>query len=213
MKTVSLYNYIASELYYLDNPAYLSKDKNYINYFNNNYMKKIQKFTPEVQKIVDENIFLFNALPDESSDLHFKKMFIHHFLGREIAFQSVELFSTKVASTFLTNYQVLDNYYTNLNSMLENNTENTTDSNGGTSNNQRSIISTVPQNRINLDLNNDTMDYADTNTIQKNTTENKGSNKSKSKSYKLDDLVKLQDASILVNILNEFDKKCFLQVW
>lgn len=213
MKTVSLYRYLSGELYYLDNTPYLSKDKNYINYFNNGYMKKIQKFTPEVQKIVNENIFLFNTLPDESADLSFKKMFIHHFLAREIAFQSVELFSTKVASTFLSNYGVLDNYYTNLSNMLENNTETSADNNTSTTNNQRSIISTVPQNRVNLDLDNNTLDYADTNTIQKNVSENNGTNTSNSKSYKLDDLVKLQDSSFLVNILNKFDKNCFLQVW
>lgn len=213
MKTVSLYNYISSELNYLNNSNYVSKDKNYINYFTYNYMKQIQLYTDPVEKITNENIFLFNTLPNPEHDKHFKKMFINHFLTREIAYQSFEEFSIKIASVFLANYQLLVNYYENIDKILTQNTENKSQSDNTQSNNQRSIISTLPQNAINLSLDDNELDYADTNTISKNNTSSNGLTSNTTKNYNIDTMIKHLGNNVLIEVLNQFDKKCFLQTW
>ena len=213
MKTVSLYDYISSELNYLENSNYLSKDKNYINYFTYNYMKQIQLYTDPVEKITNENIFLFNCLPNPEHDKHFKKIFVTQFLTREIAYQSFEVFSTKVASVFLANYELLAHYYENIDKILAQNTENKSQSDNTQSNNQRSIISTLPQNAINLSLEDDDLDYADTNTISKNSTSNNGLTNNATKNYNIDTMIKHLGNNVLIEVLNQFDKKCFLQTW
>ena len=114
-----------------------------------------------------------------------------------------------------------------------NNSEST--STGNTTTDNRQARSDLPQSNINLDVNNTIMSTANENDIsrnkqnnsQKNTDEQSSTNKTEnqdqseshssgasnsiSKTYQLDQLFKTNN--VLERIMNEFDKKCFLQFW
>ena len=119
----------------------------------------------------------------------------------------------------------------------KNNYSNTSESTstGNTTTDNRQARSDLPQSNVNLDVNNTVMRSANENDIsrnkqnntQKNTDEQTSSNETEntdqseshssgeshsiSKTYQLDQLFKTNN--VLERIMNEFDKKCFLQFW
>lgn len=93
----------------------------------------------------------------------------------------------------------------------------------------RNAYASLPQSEVNIDVDNTTLQFADNNTIDNGKTVNKSSNESNqnakrnqnqkgnakgtqfTKQYLIDNIDKAYD--LRKKILNEFDKKCFLQIW
>ena len=75
----------------------------------------------------------------------------------------------------------------------------------------RNAYQELPQDEVNIDLNDDTFDYASTNGISLDKSQSDNQSDNLSKSYNVDNLLRLD--SILDNVLTKFDRKCFLQVY
>ena len=198
------------------------------------FMRKIMSYDEDIENIVDR---LFNNMKLDNiiHDQHFKKTFFFRFINREINRQTIESFMLELTATFLTNQEYINRIYTDIEKYIlgysETNQDNSQDSNdlktsnstGNTTTDNRQARSDLPQSNINLDVNNTIMNSANENDIsrnkQNNTQNNKdeseshssGVNNSISKTYQLDQLFKTNN--VLERIMNEFDKKCFLQFW
>lgn len=190
------------------------------------FTEKILNFDYDVQTVIG---WLFHgySLDYVFHDEHFKKMFLLRFANREINFQTVESFKFALISSFLSQKEYINRVYDDLEKYIQQQTtneskslgSNNTKSNGNNITDNRQAYIENPQDEVNLDLNKTTTTYATDNTISKNKVENTNSSDTIMKndsrvigtSLSLDELIK--SSSIMENILKEFDRKCFLQIF
>lgn len=223
MITTTLYNVIRSELIKEGFNEFVDADGNLIIFEEESqFMTKMLNYDSDVQNIV-EKLFTGASLTNRENDEHFKKTFLLRFLNRQINFQTIESFRVSLLSTFLMNqhyintvYNDLDNYINqsqiNENTNKQTNEQQTT---GSTTADNRQAYAQLPQNNVQLDVNNTIMESANDNTIsrnkqvnqQENTGETTGKSRSENKSYQLNELFK--SSTIMETIFNEFDRKCF----
>ena len=146
-------------------------------------------------------------------------MFLYRFINRQINRQTVESFKMQLLYTFLNHQDFLNRLAKDLDQYLTNATEqeqiNQQLTDGTTTNDNRQAFASLPQTNVNIDVNDTNMKSADDNTIsrnkQKNNQQTDGTTKGTSKAYQLDQLLKSN--GILDTILDDFDRKCFLQFW
>ena len=241
-KTPTLYDLMLAELWELE------KDKDIYRYDNlenlssrTSEMTRILKFDETVEEITSETIF--SCLYLDYGDTDFKKLFIQHFLNREIKWQTMELFQSKIAATFLMNQDTLNFYYSELDRLLKranvNDSENTgrdesesvtTGNNTSKTDNvsdNRSISASMPQDQYNIDVENNIAHTANSNDISKNknvsettadnntSQKNTGLNNSTSQSVSnMYDISYLREVKMYIqNVIDEFDMNCFSQTW
>ena len=227
MITTTLYNVIRSELIKEGFNEFVDEDGKLI-FFNeeSQFITKMLNYDADVQKIV-EKLFTGVSLTNRENDIHFKKTFLVRFLNRQINFQTIESFKVSLLSTFLINERFINSVYADLDkyinqSQINENTNKQTNeqfTDGSTTADNRQAYAQLPQNNVQLDVNSTIMESANDNTIsrnkqinqQENTGETTGESRSENKSYQLNELLK--SSQIMENIFNEFDRKCFLQVW
>lgn len=227
MITTTLYNVIRSELIKEGFNEFVD-DAGNLTIFNeeSQFITKILKYDDDIKKIVNK-LFTDQSLNDSENDEHFKRTFLVRFLNRQINYQTVESFKVSLLSTFLTNERFINIVYDDLDkyinqSQINENTNKQTNeqrTDGSTTADNRQAYSQLPQNNVQLDVNSTIMESANDNTIsrnkqvnqQENTGETTGESRSENKSYQLNELLK--SSQIMENIFNEFDRKCFLQVW
>ena len=211
MVTTTLINVIQSEL--------ISLGKNEL--FNNNqitaynddftFINKALKYDKDIKYIMNEKIFLGLALENPKHDDKFKRHFLNRFIHYEIAFQTIEIFSSTVSYIFLNNMDFLNNYYENIDDFIKG--KNTTDNKGneGSISTNRQATATLPQSEVNIDLNDDTFSYADENNINKNKTSLEREGQTTSFSFDIDKLEKSK--ALLEYVFEDFERACFLKVW
>ena len=219
MVTITLYDYIQSELQEQGFDEYVNDDGELVFFDEDHqFMTKILDYDDDVQFIVDR---LFNgvSLENREHDEHFKQAFLYRFINREINRQTIESFKLELMATFLSNKEFINRLYTDgekyitqaNESLQENNQSNT----GENITDTRQAFSELPQSNVNIDVNDTEMTSANDNTIsrnkQSNNQENHGETSNKSNTYQLDELFKTN--GLLEEVLNTFDKKCFLQIW
>lgn len=235
MVTTTLYKIIQSELFKQGNNEFEGDSPNTsvfplgkFNYYDDDYqfLAKVLKYDDDVESIVN---WLFNGLSlnQDEFDLHFKKAFIYRFANRQINKQTIESFKMDLITTFLVNEDFINRMYEDVDLFLTQTGENSqkniqeskhiNDSTSTTDN--RQAYADLPQSSTNLNVDDDVMKYATDNTISKNKQTNKqksddlatGTTRGSNKSYHLDELMKTK--GMLENILDLFDRKCFLQVF
>lgn len=227
MTTTTLFNVIRSELIKQGHDEFIDSSGNLVLFDpDHQFMQKILNYDEDVSDIVDH---LFNgaSLEKREYDQHFKKSFIFRFLNRQINRQTIEAFKVELALTFMMHqsfihslYRDLDKYI-NQSQITESNSKqvNKQDNEGTTTSDNRQAFANLPQNNVQLDVNNTVMESASDNTISRNKQTNKQKNdgetsnesKTENKTYQFDELFKSN--GIMEQVLNEFDKKCFLQFW
>ena len=204
------------------------------------FIQKILRFDEDVKDIVDDIIFQGFRFNDDRIDRYFKQAFVTRFLDREINRQTVEAFGTQVLFFTITHEDTIYTVFGNeLYKYLENHvdfnsdeignmiSEDTSDRDmkGHNTTDNRELTSSLPQSQINLNVDNDMLDYGDDNTISKNkndstnnestktngTQDTTGNTKSLTKTYLLENLDKIY--TMRERLYNDYDKKCFLQIW
>lgn len=182
-------------------------------FFDSNFAlsKKILSFDSDVQKIINDYFFLGHSLDNPDNDKHFKKGFLTRFLNREINRQTFEAFSMQVVYTFITQEDYVNRIYTDLDKYLENTQVNKQENESDNITDNRSAFAELPQNNVQLDVNDTVMNYANDNTISRNKQKNNGKSNGETTNYRLDELFKIN--GLLDQIYTKFDENCFLQVW
>lgn len=204
------------------------------------FIQKILRFDEDVKDIVDDVIFQGFRFNDERIDRYFKQSFVTRFLDREINRQTVEAFGTQVLHyTIIREDYIFTVFGSELYKYLENHVDFNSDEignmisedaidrdmTGHNTTDNRELTSSLPQSQINLNVDNDMLDYGDDNTISKNKNDSKnnestktngkqdttGNTKSLTKTYLLENLDKIY--TMRERLYNDYDKKCFLQIW
>ena len=219
MKTTTLFKIIQSELLKEGFNEFVDEDGNLI-FFDSEHQftSKILSYDEDIKNIVND-LFSNHQLDDQVFDEQFKKMFLYRFINRQINRQTVESFKMQLLYTFLNHQDFLNRLAKDLDQYLTNATEqeqiNQQLTDGTTINDNRQAFASLPQTNVNIDVNDTNIKSADDNTIsrnkQKNNQQTDGTTKGTSKAYQLDQLLKTN--GLLDTILDDFDRKCFLQFW
>ena len=160
-------------------------------------------------KILQET--LFYGTSNINQRVRFEREFLQRFINRVIKFQTVDLFSTYLAS-FVSEYQELINYtYDKYDMLVTGQVETVSNNNSTSTNKSNSIYSNLPQNQINMNLDIDTLDYADDNTISKSRATNSGTDRSTSSAYDIEALNKI--SALKEQIFKDIDNLLFSQLY
>lgn len=205
--TTRLYDIIYGELEC--HRAEIYRSNNQLIFNQNNLMRKTLEYKdPYFINMLRETLFYGTTTINQRE--RFEREFLQRFINRVIKYQTVDLFSTYIA-TFVSEYQELINYCYDKYDMLVTGQVDTVSNNNSTSTNKsNSIYSNLPQNQINMNLDIDTLDYADDNTITKNRATNSGTDKSTSSAYDIEALSKI--SALKEQIFRDMDKLLFSQL-
>lgn len=209
MKTTTrLYDIIYGELD--RHRVEIYRSNNQIIFNQNNLMRKTLEYKdPKFIKMLQDN--LFYATSNINQRERFEREFLQRFINRVIKYQTVDLFSTYLAS-FISEYQDLINYtYDKYDLLVTGQVETVSNNNSTTTNKSNSIYSNLPQNQINMNLDIDTLDYADDNTISKSRATNRGTDRSTSSAYDIDALSKI--SVLKEQIFKDMDSLLFSQIY
>lgn len=175
------------------------------------FMKKVIVYDEDVQEIVDRVFFPSEVLDIKELDIKFKKTFVNRFLNREIGFQTVESFTSQLMYTLLINKDYIEMVYEHTKELIKNKQTSETKNNAEDSSDNRFLSTSLPQNQVNLNVDTTTLEYGDTNTISRTKNKNKGDSISTVETLTIDNLLKAN--GLLEQVFNDFDSKCFLQIW
>lgn len=225
--TTTLFNILKSELQNKGFNEFVDPDGNLVLFDpEHQFMNKILKYDEDVAEIVDH---LFNgaSLNQREYDTHFKKSFVFRFLNRKINRQTVESFKVELMVTFMMKQGLINSVYNDLEKYITqeqinestNKQSNEQMNQGESTTDNRQAYAQLPQDHVNLDVDDTIMNSANDNTIsrnkqtnnQTNQDETNGETRSENKVYQLDMLV--QGNGLMEEILNQFDVKCFNQFW
>ena len=209
MKTTTrLYDIIYGELE--THRAEIYRSNNQIIFNQNNLMRKTLEYKdPYFIKMLQETLFFGTSNINQRE--RFEREFLQRFINRVIKYQTVDLFSVYLA-TFVSEYQELINYCYDKYDMLVLGQVDTVSNNNSTSTNKtNSIYSNLPQNQINIDLDIDSLDYADDNTISKSRATNSGTDRSTSSAYDIEALSKI--SALKEQIFKDMDRLLFSQLY
>ena len=209
MKTTSrLYDIIYGELERHKGEIYRSN--NQIIFNKANLMRKTLEYKdPHFIIMLELNLFYGTSTINQRQ--RFEREFLQRFINRVIKFQTVDLFSTYLAS-FVSEYQELINYtYDKYDMLVTGQVETVSNNNSTSTNKSNSIYSNLPQNQINMNLDIDTLDYADDNTISKSRATNSGTDRSTSSAYDIEALSKI--SALKEQIFKDMDNLLFSQIY
>lgn len=206
--TTRLYDIIYGELE--RHRAEIYRSNNQLIFYQSNLMRKTLEYKdPYFIKMLQETLFYGTSSINQRE--RFEREFLQRFINRVIKYQTFDLFSTYLA-TFVSEYQELINYTYDKYDMLVLGQVDTVSNNNSTSTNKsNSIYSNLPQNQINMNLDIDTLDYADDNTISKSRATNSGTDKSTSSAYDIDALSKI--SALKEQIFKDMDSLLFSQIY
>lgn len=229
-------------------------------------IKKVMSYDEQVEEITN-TLFFQDFFFDEKIDKVFKRAFVNRFLHREINRQTIEAFSAQLYYFCVTHEHYINeiclNYLEyahqkahatseydgihhseNTSNSSSSGNSNTTgnsqsENEGNATHDNRTIHSDLPQTQINMNLNDDSIDYASTNDMSKSQEANSSSStndntsntdttsttdssdltnthdhtKNTNFSYDYNLSVFLQTSEVFTKIFDKLDLACFLQVW
>ena len=209
MKTTSrLYDIIYGELE--RHRVEIYRTNNQIIFNQANLMRKTLEYKdPNFIRMLQETLFYGTSNINQRE--RFEREFLQRFINRVIKYQTVDLFSTYLAS-FVSEYQELINYtYDKYDMLVTAQAETVSNNNSTSTNKSNSIYSNLPQNQINMNLDIDSLDYADDNTISKSRATNIGTDRSTSSAYDIEALNKI--SVLKEQIFKDMDNLLFSQIY
>ena len=209
MKTTTrLYDIIYGELE--RHRAEIYRSNNQLIFNQANLMRKTLEYKdPYFIKMLQETLFFGTSNINQRE--RFEREFLQRFINRVIKYQTVDLFSTYLAS-FVSEYQELINYtYDKYDMLVLGQVETVSNNNSTSTNKTNSIYSNLPQNQVNMNLDIDTLDYADDNTISKSRATNSGTDRSTSSAYDIEALNKI--SALKEQIFKDMDNLLFSQFY
>lgn len=175
------------------------------------FIKKVLKYDDDVELIVNSTFFLGLTLEDSDHDRKFKRQWVNKFLYYRPNFQTVESFASKVSYVFMNNEDFLNTYYSDLDSYLTGLSTSKGKGRSKSIDDSRTANSTLPQNLVNVDVDNTVLDYADDNIIVRSKSESESDNDNKSNRFDLNTLV--DSRNLLEDVFLQFEKHCFINTW
>lgn len=212
MKTTStLFEIIKSELIKSGKNEFFNG--NQLTFFDDNFsfIKKIMFYDSDVESIVTKKFFLDYKFTSNEAEKNFKKAFVNRFMNREIGTQTLESFATQVVYVTLTHEKYINEVYENMEKYLHGQAEQKGTGKENNLSDYRTATAELPQNDVNVNVDDFELEYADNNTISRTRYKSDKEDEQTNNNYDIDTLEKL--FPMFDRILVEYDKKCFLQVW
>lgn len=213
--TTTIYEIIQSELILNGFNEFLNDGKLTWNDPDTAFMQKVLFFDEDVKEIVDEKIFKGCRLSEKAIDTNFKSSFINRFMDREIGRQTLEAFASQVVYVFLTHQEYIEYVFSKLEQYMDGvkTSESHEDENNTNIYEHREAEAELPQTEVNLSVDDDDLTFADNNRIvkEKTTNDSEKNSDSEDKDFNPENLNAIYHMKS--RILDEFDEKCFLQIW
>lgn len=214
--TSSLYYIICSELINNGYNEFITQNRNQLTYYDKNARVVSQINMYEKDEIITacENTIFYGLSFLSNYRKRFEKEFINHFLIRNIKYQTYEVARLQLVSFVFENLELIESIYNAENLLLgKSQTTSTGKTTSETMNKNNSLYADLPQDNINMNVNNDTLDYASNNSINKSKSNgtSDSNNVSNSQSYNIDNLTKLY--MFKAQLFNDLDKRLFSQLF
>lgn len=214
--TSSLYYIICSELINSGYNEFITQNRNQLTYYDKNARVISQINMYEKDEIIKacQNTIFYGLSFLNNYRKRFEKEFINHFLTRNIKYQTYEVGRLQLVSFVFENLELIESIYNAENLLLgKSQTTSTGKTTSETTNKNNSLYADLPQDNINMDVNNDTLDYASNNSINKSKSNgtSDSDNVSNSQSYNIDNLTKLY--MFKSQLFNDLDKRLFSQLF
>src|SRR5699024_9784950 len=209
--TTTLYEIIHSEL--INNGQSEFKNKHQLVFYDRDFafIKRMMDYDDEVKEIVNNMFFQNVKLNNDSSDDMFKKTFVNRFYNREIGFQTVEAFSSQVVFNLLAKYDYINSLYDELEDYIQGKYISEDNETNKELSDNRYLSSDLPQNEINLNVDDNILNYGNQNSISRTKNEKEGHQDHTNRQYDLENLI--MSSTLIEDVFVDFDRKCFLQVW
>ena len=214
--TSSLYYIICSELINSGYNEFITQNRNQLTYYDKNARVISQINMYEKDEIIKacQNTIFYGLSFLNNNRKRFEKEFINHFLTRNIKYQTYEVARLQLVSFVFENLELIESIYNAENLLLgKSQTTSTGKTTSETTNKNNSLYADLPQDNINMNVNNDTLDYASNNSINKSKSNgtSDSNNVSNSQSYNIDNLTKLY--MFKAQLFNDLDKRLFSQLF
>ena len=214
--TSSLYYIICSELMNSGYNEFITQNRNQLTYYDKNARVVSQINMYEKDEIIKacQNTIFYGLSFLNNHRKRFEKEFINHFLTRNIKYQTYEVARLQLVSFVFENFELIESIYNAENLLLgKSQTTSTGKITSETTNKNNSLYADLPQDNINMNVNNDTLDYASNNSINKSKSNgtSDSNNVSNSQSYNIDNLTKLY--MFKAQLFNDLDKRLFSQLF
>lgn len=214
--TSSLYYIICSELMNSGYNEFITQNRNQLTYYDKNARVISQINMYEKDEIIKacQNTIFYGLSFLNNNRKRFEKEFINHFLNRNIKYQTYEVARLQLVSFVFENLELIESIYNAENLLLgKSQTTSTGKTTSETINKNNSLYADLPQDNINMNVNNDTLDYASNNSINKSKSNgtSDSNNVSNSQSYNIDNLTKLY--MFKAQLFNDLDKRLFSQLF
>lgn len=176
---------------------------------------QVATYTPLIKDLTDRYLFGGYTFTSANADFFFKKMFVNRFINREIAFQTVDLFRSKLVAMSAANDQFISSIYDNYDKLFsgESDSKSTNESNSGTVQRNRDAHVTIPQDTVVTNLDDDNVPYADNTDWGKMKSDTDANGKNDNVSHQVSASVIEKLNNIYVLKLDDFDRALFLGVW
>lgn len=175
------------------------------------FIKKILNYDKDVEEIVNLKFFFNIKLDNPEHDKKFKRQWMNKFLNYRPSFQTMEIFASEVVYVFMNNIDFLNEYYENITDYVRGKQDNKNVGNENRITDNRYAQATLPQDEVNLNVDDTILNYADENQITRNKETLERENKDDNFNY---DLETLNNSRVLLKqVFEEFEKHCFLKTW
>lgn len=200
-----------SELILDGHNEFLNKNKLTLYDDKYSFIKKVMTYDEDVERLANRIIFNGVSLDNPEHDRIFKKTFLNRFLNRQIGFQTTEAFSSQVMYTILVNFEFITMVYDKMKDFVYGQaTSKSNDKSIDTSDN-RHLTTSLPQNQVNLNVDNTQLAYGDSNNISRTKNDKQSNHDSSSQNMNIENLIKSK--GLLEEVFNDIDRKCFLQIF
>ena len=98
--------------------AFFNPETNQLRENGDSLLTQIAEYTPFIQYVSSQVIFSGFSLSDKNTDRFFKEVFLNRFVNREIKFQTVDLFRSKLVNLMLTNNKWFCDTFNNFDDMF-----------------------------------------------------------------------------------------------
>lgn len=174
------------------------------------FIKKAMKYDEDVHEVVTDFIFLGYEFSTSEIDKKFKKTFVNRFLNKQIEFQTIELFSSTLLSIIFSYEEHIEGIYSDMEKYFNAQSESETTNQGTSQSDSRYLASELPQNNINLNVDDTVLNYGNQNNISRNKNQDEGTSKTVSKQYNLESLLKAK--TLIDDVFTEIERKCFYKI-
>lgn len=175
------------------------------------FIKKAMNYDSDVDKIVTLKFFINFSFKNKALDTMFKRAFVNKFLNRQFMYQTIEAWASQIVSYLLMHEQEMTALYENFDKMLANTSNTTTKANQSGTTDNRNLRSTLPQDNVNLNVDNTVLDYGDENNISRNKSVSNNDSTQTGTKFSPETFKQLQ--GIYEKYLKDLDRIAFLQSW